>query len=94
MSRIRTCGSFKIQLIKKSRESALSAVQIFNNPNILFKSETYIVLMIIAWTYLLHAYFKDKKIDYRYIDKNKSNRKRKFYQVRDAIIYIGIYQNV
>ena len=57
MSRIRTCGSFKIQLIKKSRESALSAVQIFNNPNILFKSETYIVLMIIAWTYLLHAYF-------------------------------------
>ena len=84
MSRIRTCGSFKIQLIKKSRESALSAVQIFNNPNILFKSETYIVLMIIAWTYLLHAYFKDKKIDYRYIDKNKSTAKRKFYQVRDG----------
>ena len=50
--------------------------------------------MIIAWTYLLHAYFKDKKIDYRYIDKNKSTGKRKFYQVRDAIIYIGIYQNV
>ena len=71
MSRIRTCGSFKIQLIKKSRESALSAVQIFNNPNILFKSETYIVLMIIAWTYLLHAYFKDKKIDYRYINWKK-----------------------
>lgn len=84
MSRIRTCGSFKIQLIKKSRESALSAVQIFNNPNILFKSETYIVLMIIAWTYLLHAYFKDKRIDYRYIDKNKSTEKRKIYQVRDG----------
>ena len=63
MLRKRSCGSLKIQLIKKSRESALSAVQIFNNPNILFKSETYIVLMIIAWTYLLHAYFKENKID-------------------------------
>ena len=94
MSRIRTCGSFKIQLIKKSRESALSAVQIFNNPNILFKSETYIVLMIIAWTYLLHAYFKDKKIDYRYIDKNKSTQKENFIKLEMAIIYIGIYQNV
>ena len=84
MSRKRSCGSLKIQLIKKSRESALSAVQIFNNPNILFKSETYIVLMIIAWTYLLHAYFKENKIDYRYIDKKRSTDKRIIYQTRDG----------
>lgn len=84
MTRKRSCGSLKIQLIKKSREAALSAVQIFNNPNILFKSETYIVLMIIAWTYLLHAYFKENKIDYRYIDKKKSSEKRIIYQTRDG----------
>ena len=53
----------------------LSAVQIFNNPNIQFKSETYIVLSIIAWTYLLHAYFKDKKIDYRYYKQGNINKR-------------------
>lgn len=84
MTRKRTCGSYKIQLIKKSREAALSAVQIFNNPNILFKSEIYIVLMIIAWTYLLHAYFKEHKVDYRYIDKQKSTEKRTIYQTREG----------
>jgi hypothetical protein len=54
-------------LIKKSREAALAAVQIFNNPTITFKSESYIVLMIIAWTYLLHAYYREKKVDYRHV---------------------------
>jgi len=74
--RTRRIGSIKNELVKKSREAALAAVQIFNNPNITFKSETYTVLMIIAWTYLLHAYYRDKKIEYRYFDMN--GRRRKF----------------
>jgi hypothetical protein len=65
-NRLRRIGSVKSELIKKSREAALSAVQIFNNPNITFKAEAYIVLMVIAWTYLLHAYYRSKKIEYRY----------------------------
>ena len=65
----RRVGSIKSELVKKSREAALSAVQVFNNPNILFKSETYVVLMIISWTYLLHAYFRDKGIEYRYFER-------------------------
>jgi hypothetical protein len=73
--RRRLIASIKQELIKKSRESALSAVQIFNSPNIVFKSEIYIVLMIIAWTYLLHAYFRDKKIDYRYFELRNGRRK-------------------
>lgn len=64
--RIRRVFSVKEELLRKSREAALAAVQIFNNPNVTFKSETYVVLMIIAWTYLLHAYYRGKKIDYRY----------------------------
>jgi hypothetical protein len=64
--RIRRVGSIKGELLKKSREAALAAVQIFNNPNISFKSESYVVLMVIAWTYLFHAYFRDQKIEYRY----------------------------
>jgi len=73
--RIRRVGSIKSELLKKSRESAMAAVQIFNNPNISFKSESYVVLMIIAWTYLLHAYFRDQKIEYRYWKPKGERRK-------------------
>lgn len=44
----------------------MAAVQIFNNPNTTFKSETFVVLMVIAWTYLLHAYYKTHSVEYRY----------------------------
>ncbi len=73
--RNRRLGSVKNELIKKSREAALAAVQIFNNPNISFKSESYVLLMVIAWTYLLHSYFKSKKIEYRYYQKKGKRRK-------------------
>lgn len=72
--RIRRVGYIKSELLKKSREAALAAVQIFNNPNISFKSESYVVLMIIAWTYLLHAYFRDQKIEYRYCQQSGKRR--------------------
>lgn len=64
--RVRRIGSVADELIYKSREAALAAVQIFNNPQILFKSEIFIVTMCIAWTYLLHAYYRKNKIEYRY----------------------------
>lgn len=64
--RIRRIGSISDELLYKSREAALAAVQIFNNPQILFKSEIFIVAMCIAWTYLLHAYYRKNKIEYRY----------------------------
>ena len=69
VSRHRKYGSISSELVKKSREAAIAAVQIFNNPSMLFKSELFIVLMVIAWTYLLHAYYKKNGIDYRYVAK-------------------------
>lgn len=75
MTRKRQIASVKGELVKKSRESALAAVQIFNNPSMCFKSEAYIVLMIIAWTYLLHAYYRSKGIEYRYFKMVHSKRK-------------------
>lgn len=78
--RIRRIGAVKNELLKKSREAALASVQIFNNPNISFKSEAYVVLMIIAWTYLLHAYFRDQKIEYRYYDKK--GKRRDFHKTK------------
>ena len=73
--RNRKIGSIKTELLTKSREAMLTAVQIFNNPNIQFKSESYIVLANIAWTYLLHAYFRSKKIEYRYFEQHGQRKK-------------------
>jgi len=67
-------GSIKTELLNKSKEAMLSAVQIFNNPNIQFKSESFIVLAVIAWTYLLHAYYRSNKVEYRYFDQGAKKR--------------------
>ncbi|WP_278983769.1 DUF3644 domain-containing protein [Segatella bryantii] len=69
-------GSIKNELATKSREAMLSAVEIYNNPNIQFKSETFIILAIIAWTYLLHSYYRSKHIDYTYHTTNANGRKK------------------
>ncbi len=74
MTRTRRVKSVKAELIKKSREAMLSAVQIYNNPQVTFKAETFITLAIISWTYLLHAYFRSKGIDYRYF-KQRGKKK-------------------
>ncbi len=73
--RKRTVGSLKAELLSKSQEAALAAVKVFNDPLVKFKSETFVVLMVIAWTYMLHAYYRGKKIDYRYYQQ-KAQRKR------------------
>jgi hypothetical protein len=54
------------ELVLKARESQIAAIQIFNNPAINFRAETFIVLAVIAWTYLFHAFFKKRAVDYRY----------------------------
>jgi hypothetical protein len=68
-------GSFRAELLDKSKEAALCAIKLYNDPLIRFKSESFIVLMMIAWTYLLHSHYRNKKIDYRYFDQ-KINRKK------------------
>jgi hypothetical protein len=64
----------------------LCAVQIFNNPNVAFKSESFIVLANIAWTYLLHAFYKENKIDYRYFNE-KGETKRYHKTKRGSFKY-------
>ena len=54
------------ELLIKSREAMLLAVQAYNNPKSHFRSEVFIVTAIIAWTYLMHAYYKLNGVDYRY----------------------------
>lgn len=57
------------ELLIKAREAMLVAVQSYNNPKTYFRSEVFIVIGIIAWTYLLHAYYKSEKVDYRHKKK-------------------------
>lgn len=69
------------ELINKSKEAMLAAVQLYNNPLIHFKSENFIMLVIVAWTYLLHAYYNKEKIDHRYWElkgKRKKYSKTKY----------------
>lgn len=68
--------SIKDELIKKSREAMLAAVEIYNNPNITFKSETFITLSIISWTYIMHAYYKKEGIDYIYYSQKGKRIKK------------------
>ncbi len=62
----------------------LTAVQIFNNPHVEFKSELFIVTTIIAWTYLHHAYYRRKRIEYRQFTSGA--RKRRFHRTRFGAI--------
>jgi Protein of unknown function (DUF3644) len=62
------------ELLIKAREAMISAVHSFNGAGLTFRSELFIVTAIIAWTYLLHAWFKRESIDYRHT-KNQNGEK-------------------
>lgn len=67
--------STAMRLVAQSQDAALTAVQVFNNPLIRFKSENFIVLMNIAWTYLLHAYYRQARVEYRYYQGTGKGRR-------------------
>ena len=55
------------ELLIKAREAMIAAVHTFNGAGITFRAELFIVTSIIAWTYLLHAWFKRERIDCRHV---------------------------
>lgn len=80
----RRFGSVARELVRKGREAMLSAVQIYNNPQVEFKSELFIVTIVIAWTYLLHAYYRRKKVEHRQFIEGV--KRRKFLKTRFGAI--------
>lgn len=62
------------ELLIKAREAMIAAVHTFNGAGLTFRAEIFIVSAIIAWTYLLHAWFKREGIDYRHT-KTQNNEK-------------------
>jgi len=55
------------ELLIKAREAMIAAVHTFNGAGLTFRSELFIVTTVIAWTYLLHAWFKRAGVEYRHI---------------------------
>ena len=47
--------------LEKARASTLSAVENYNKPGIGFRTRSYVILMVIAWTALFHAIFYQRK---------------------------------
>lgn len=60
-------------ILESSINSAFTAVEIYNRPRTQFRIENYIILMVIAWTKLFHAYFQTT-IGERYFYKEKNGR--------------------
>ena len=60
-------------ILKGSIDAALLAVEVYNKPRTTFRSQAYIVLMVIAWTRLFHAYF-NKTIGNKYYYKEPNGR--------------------
>jgi hypothetical protein len=78
--RKRRFGSVAVELVRKAREAMLTAVQIYNNPQIQFKSELFIVATVIAWTYLLHAFYRKNHVEYRLF--KPTPKRRRFLRTR------------
>ena len=57
------------ELLIKAREAMIAAVHIFNGAGLTFRTELFVVTAIIAWTYLLHAWFKKEGINFCYNQK-------------------------
>lgn len=54
------------ELLIKAREAMIAAVHTFNGAGLTFRAELFIVTSIIAWTYLMHAFYRREGVDYRY----------------------------
>lgn len=66
-------------ILENSLNSALNAVEVYNRPRTSFRVENYIILMVIAWTKLFHAYYQ-ATIGEKYFYKEKNGR----YKVVDG----------
>lgn len=58
----------------------IAGVQTFNSAGLTFRAELFIVTAIIAWTYLLHAWFRREGIDYRYRGQATKEGAEKFWE--------------
>lgn len=73
------------ELLVKAREAMIAAVHIFNSAGLTFRAELFIVTSIIAWTYLMHAWFRKHNIDYRYADDKTKAGAERYWDIAKCI---------
>jgi hypothetical protein len=56
------------RLVVKAREAAMHALDGYNRPSTIFRSEGFTVMMVIAWRSLFHAIFEKRGINYFYLN--------------------------
>jgi hypothetical protein len=69
------------ELLIKAREAMIAAVHVFNSAGLTFRAELFIVSSVIAWTYLLHAWFKREGVDYRYAGGKTKEGAEKYWEL-------------
>lgn len=76
-------------LLEKARDSATQAISTYNDPRSSFRSGNFTILMIIAWTSLIHSYFEKEKIIYFYRKTNGRYEKiegdKKAWDLEEAV---------
>lgn len=80
---------FVKEALKSSIESAMLAIEVYNKPLVTFKSESFIVLMCIAWTKALHAYLRKNKQSI-YCTDNIQGKLARTLSLRESILKIEI----
>lgn len=73
------------ELLVKAREAMLAAIATYNNPTIEFKSEMFITNAMIAWTYLMHAFYQTKGVGYAYDGQITKHGQPKLYELGKCI---------
>jgi hypothetical protein len=76
------------ELLIKAREAMIAAVQTFNSAGLTFRAELYIVTAVIAWTYLLHAWFRREGIDYRYPGQKTKEGADKYWELGQCLKHV------
>ncbi|MBT7071257.1 MAG: DUF3644 domain-containing protein [Anaerolineae bacterium] len=72
---------YAYSFIEKAHNSALLAVEIYNKPLASYRTEGFIVMMMIAWTSLFHAVFLKKGLEIKYSEEDEGN----YFDLRKCI---------
>ena len=70
--------------LDKCRSAAIAAVDVYNRPGPRFRTAHYVILIIIAWSALLHAEFYRRKIKPWYKKAGKTKRGDRYKRMNDG----------
>lgn len=84
---------FDNERLIRAREAMVLAVQVFNSPTLLFKTEVFTMLAHVAWTYLLHEYYERKGVEIVGAD-DRSLLLSKMIKRRDCPLSEGMKDNL